>query len=106
MEGNPEAERFLAFLEGLLRREHSGLVVLATLRTDFLAVLESRWPGLTELVDTTTPEPIPPQRFGELISGPAARADLRLQPGLAERLMERVSTKSRKTRKDSTCIEA
>jgi formylglycine-generating enzyme required for sulfatase activity len=49
-------------------------------------VLESRWPGLTELVETTTPESIPPQRFGELISGPAARADLRLQPGLAERL--------------------
>ena len=87
VEGNAEAERFLAFLEGQLRREQSGLVVLATLRTDFLAVLESRWPGLTELVDTTTPEPIPPQRFGELISGPAARADLRLQPGLAERLV-------------------
>jgi formylglycine-generating enzyme required for sulfatase activity len=87
VEGNAEAERFQAFLEGLLRRELSGLVVLATLRTDFLAVLESRWPGLTELVDTTTPEPIPPQRFGELISGPAARADLRLQPGLAERLV-------------------
>ena len=87
VEGNAEAERFLAFLEGQLRRELSGLVVLATLRTDFLAVLESRWPGLTELVDTTTPEPIPPQRFGELISGPAARADLWLQPGLAERLV-------------------
>ena len=87
VEGNTEAERFLAFLEGQLRRDLSGLVVLATLRTDFLAVLESRWPGLTELVETTTPEPIPPQRFGELISGPAARADLRLQPGLAERLV-------------------
>ena len=87
VEGNAEAERFLAFLEGVLRRDLSGLVVLATLRTDFLAVLERRWPGLTELVDTTTPEPIPPQRFGELISGPAARADLRLQPGLAERLV-------------------
>ena len=87
VEGNPEAERFLAFLEGLLRREHSGLVVLATLRTDFLAVLERRWPGLTELIEPTTTEPIPPQRFGELISGPAARADLRLQPGLAERLV-------------------
>jgi formylglycine-generating enzyme required for sulfatase activity len=87
VEGNAEAERFLAFLEGQLRRELSGLVVLATLRTDFLAVLERRWPGLTELVETTTPEPIPPQRFGELISGPAARADLRLQPGLAERLV-------------------
>jgi formylglycine-generating enzyme required for sulfatase activity len=87
VEGNPEAKRFLAFLEGQLHRELSGLVVLATLRTDFLAVLESRWPGLTELVETTTPEPIPPQRFGELISGPAARTDLRLQPGLAERLV-------------------
>jgi len=50
-------------------------------------VLERRWPGLTELVEPTTTEPIPPQRFGELISGPAARADLRLQPGLAERLV-------------------
>ncbi len=87
VEGNAEAERFLAFLEGQLRRELNSLVVLATLHTDFLAVLESRWPGLTELVELTTPEPIPPQRFGELISGPAARADLRLQPGLAERLV-------------------
>ncbi|MFM7550254.1 MAG: toll/interleukin-1 receptor domain-containing protein, partial [Cyanobacteriota bacterium] len=87
VEGSAEAERFLAFLEGLQRRELSGLVVLATLRTDFLAVLESRWPALTELLETTSPEPIPPQRFGELISGPADRADLRLQPGLAERLV-------------------
>ncbi len=87
VDDNPEAERFLAFMQGLLKQQLCGVVMIATLRTDFLALLEARWPALTSLIHTTTPEQIQPQRFGELISGPAARAELKLQAGLAEQLV-------------------
>lgn len=87
VDDNTEATEFLDFVERLLQRELCGVVVLATLRTDFLALLEARRPVLTGLMQPTTPEAIQPQRFGELISGPAMRAQLKLQPGLAEELV-------------------
>jgi len=86
--GQPgEGERFLAVLRDLLSVPTAGLLVLATLRTDFLAPLQSRWPALTALASPLTLEPIAPADFGELITGPAERSQLILQPGLAERLV-------------------
>ncbi|MEB3168953.1 MAG: toll/interleukin-1 receptor domain-containing protein, partial [Synechococcaceae cyanobacterium] len=82
-----EGARFLTFLERLLSERTAGLVVLATMRTDFLAPLQSAWPKLTGLATTDTLEPIAPDDFGELISGPADRSGLTLQPGLRERLV-------------------
>jgi formylglycine-generating enzyme required for sulfatase activity len=86
-DGNKEGERFRAFLEGLLRTELAEVVVLATMRTDFLAPLQSRWPQLLGLASTMPLEPIRLEDFGELISGPAKRSNLELQPGLRERLV-------------------
>ncbi|MFM9104807.1 MAG: TIR domain-containing protein, partial [Cyanobium sp.] len=87
-EGQPgEGERFLAVLRDLLSVPTAGLLVLATMRTDFLAPLQSRWPALTALASPLTLEPIAPADFGELITGPAERSQLTLQPGLAERLV-------------------
>jgi formylglycine-generating enzyme required for sulfatase activity len=87
-EGQPaEGERFLAFLEALLRLRRAGLLVLATMRTDCLAPLQMRRPALTGLATTLTLEPIAPEDFGQLITGPADRAQLSLQPGLVERLV-------------------
>ncbi len=82
-----EGERFLTFLRDLLSVRTAGLLVLATMRTDFLAPLQSRWPALTALASPLTLEPIAPADFGELITGPADRSQLTLQPGLAERLV-------------------
>jgi formylglycine-generating enzyme required for sulfatase activity len=82
-----EGERFLAFLRDLLSVRTAGLLVLATMRTDFLAPLQSHWPALTALASPLTLEPIAPADFGELITGPADRSQLTLQPGLAERLV-------------------
>ena len=48
-------------------------MVLATMRTDFLAPLQTRWPALTGMASTITLEPIAPEDFGELITGPADR---------------------------------
>jgi len=86
-DGPGEGERFLAFLEGLLQHQAPGVLVLATLRTDFLIPLQNRWPTLIAKAITHTLEAIAPSKFGELIAGPAARTGLTLQPGLAERLV-------------------
>jgi formylglycine-generating enzyme required for sulfatase activity len=86
-DGNQAGERFLAFLQKLLSTELAEVVVLATMRTDFLAPLQSRWPQLLGLASTMPLEPIRLEDFGELISGPAKRSKLELQPGLRERLV-------------------
>ena len=83
-----EAEMFQTFLRNLLRVPKDGLLVLATMRTDFLAPLQTRWPALTGMAKSLPLEPIEPEDFGDLITGPADRSKLTLEPGLKERLVE------------------
>jgi formylglycine-generating enzyme required for sulfatase activity/energy-coupling factor transporter ATP-binding protein EcfA2 len=83
-----EAETFQTFLRNLLRVPKAGLLVLATMRTDFLAPLQTRWPALTGMAKSLPLEPIEPADFGDLITGPADRSKLTLEPGLKERLVE------------------
>jgi formylglycine-generating enzyme required for sulfatase activity len=83
-----EGGRFLAFLQALLEGPPARVLVLATMRTDTLAPLQSAWPRLAGLAITETLEPIAPADFGQLITGPAHRAGLSLQPGLEERLVK------------------
>ncbi len=83
-----QGELFQAFLLKLLRARKPGLMVLATMRTDFLAPLQSRWPALTAMASTITLEPIQPEDFGVLITGPAKRANLSLEAGLEMRLVK------------------
>jgi formylglycine-generating enzyme required for sulfatase activity len=86
-DGNQEGERFLAFLEGLLSTALAEVVVLATMRSDFFAPFQSRWPELLGLAIKESLQPIRLEDFGELISGPAKRSNLEVQPGLRERLV-------------------
>jgi hypothetical protein len=83
-----EAETFQTFLRNLLRVPKAGLLVLATMRTDFLAPLQTRWPALTGMAKSLPLEPIEPEDFGDLITGPADRSKLSLEPGLKQRLVE------------------
>ncbi|MEB3266278.1 MAG: SUMF1/EgtB/PvdO family nonheme iron enzyme [Cyanobacteriota bacterium] len=80
-------EVFQRFLLQLLRVRKAGLMVLATMRTDYLAPLQTRWPALTGMASTYTLEPIEPENFGALITGPADRSSLTLEPGLEARLV-------------------
>ena len=82
-----QGEAFQVFLLQLLRSRKARLLVLATMRTDFLAPLQARWPALTRMARTITLEPIEPEDFGELITGPADRSSLTLEPGLTARLV-------------------
>jgi hypothetical protein len=86
-DGNSAGERFLEFLQALLTVPLSGVMVLATMRTDCLDRLQTRWPALTAMATTEQLQPICPEDFGELITGPAERSGLTLQPGLTERLV-------------------
>jgi hypothetical protein len=83
-----EAEMFQTFLRNLLRVPKAGLLVLATMRTDFLAPLQTRWLALTGMAKSLPLEPIEPEDFGDLITGPADRSKLSLEPGLKQRLVE------------------
>ncbi len=83
-----QGEAFQVFLQKLLRARKAGLMVLATMRTDFLAPLQTRWPSLTGMASTYTLEPIESEDFGVLITGPAKRANLTLEPGLEARLVK------------------
>jgi formylglycine-generating enzyme required for sulfatase activity len=47
-----------------------------------------RWPALTAMAKSLPLEPIEPADFGDLITGPADRSKLSLEPGLKQRLVE------------------
>jgi hypothetical protein len=68
------------------------LIVLATVRSDFLAGLQMS----ESLAGVETSEylikPIPRSGFGELIEGPANLVGLRLDPGLATKVVEDAAT--------------
>ncbi len=82
-----EAERFLEFLQELLSLGAAGLLVLATMRIDFMPLLQNRCPELLHKAQSMPLRPIMVADFGELIEGPAARSGLDLEPGLKERLV-------------------
>jgi formylglycine-generating enzyme required for sulfatase activity len=82
-----EAERFLAFLQELLGLRAAGLLVLATMRIDFMPLLQNRCPDLLHKAQSMPLRPIMVEDFGELIEGPAARSGLDLETGLKERLV-------------------
>ena len=82
-----EAERFLAFLQELLGLRAAGLLVLATMRIDFMPLLQNRCPDLLQKAIKMPLRPIKVEDFAELIEGPAARSGLDLETGLKERLV-------------------
>ena len=84
---HPESVQFLEFLQALLQSTPNDIMVLAALRSDFLIKLESLWPILTAMASCLALKPIAQDHFRELISGPAKRSGLTLQPGLADLLM-------------------
>ena len=59
--------------------------MLATIRSDFLNQFQL-FPGARENYEELTLDPMPSERFAEVIEGPAQRFGLDLAPGLSERL--------------------
>jgi hypothetical protein len=67
--------------------KENSLVVLATMRSDFMNAFQN-FPGAADRYKEIPLDPMPRARFGEVIEGPADRFGLDLQPGLTSRLVE------------------
>jgi energy-coupling factor transporter ATP-binding protein EcfA2 len=83
-----EAELFQTFLRNLLRVPKAGLLVLATMRTDFLAPLQTRWPALTGMAKSLPLEPIEPED-ARIDVNPSWQTDLPTPRGCSGRLLIR-----------------
>ncbi|RKT46630.1 SUMF1/EgtB/PvdO family nonheme iron enzyme [Thiocapsa rosea] len=81
-----DARALLRLLLEASAAEFSPILILATMRSDFLNDFQ-QFPGAAERYEDVTLDPMPPDRFGELIEGPAGRFGLRLGPGLTEQLV-------------------
>jgi len=78
---------FLELLEEIIRSSAQALVILATMRTNCLDLLQSHSPTLAGMAATHIVQPIHKEDFDLLISGPAQLSGLTLQPGLQENLV-------------------
>jgi hypothetical protein len=89
--GHPEdhpASRFLAFLRAATEQPGSPLLVLGTLRSDFLGAFQKS-PGLLDLrFETLSLGPMSPEDIAEVIEKPARVAGLDLEPGLVQALLD------------------
>ena len=85
--GPDEQARFLHLLDDALDSD-DGLWVVTTLRSEFLSRAPER-AGLVEVIDDDLIiEPLGRGRLAEVITGPARRAGLDVEPGLVERMVD------------------
>ncbi|MEJ8848531.1 TIR domain-containing protein [Variovorax rhizosphaerae] len=97
---SPLNDQFLLVLRDTLAATDHRLLVLATLRADFTGTLQ-RHPALrdpavatAEILPTRAFQlgPLPRAAFHAVVEGPAALAELQLEPGLASRLVAEAQT--------------
>ena len=89
---NEEGDRFLAFLRAVLDREDSRLMMLATLRSDFLGSFQDH-PTMRGLrVETFSVPQMEVDDFAAVIEGPAGIAGLELGPGLVQAMINDTKT--------------
>jgi formylglycine-generating enzyme required for sulfatase activity len=83
-----EADHFLSTLAELLKLEGSRVLILATLRSDFLGSLQLHPSRLNSLVgDPILLGPMDVDGFRQVMEGPAQRVGVRLETGLSDRLV-------------------
>ena len=86
-----QAQEFLTwFGEGMVAAQKLPapmLIVLATMRSDFLPAFQQSTLQPSVKIFSKLVNPIPVERFGELIEGPANLVGLKLEPGLTEQIV-------------------
>ena len=91
-DGYEVGRQFLAFLRAVLDSEDSHLMVLATLRSDFLGSFQD-YPSMRGLRVETFPVPqMEVDDFASVIEGPAKVAGLQLGPGLVQAMIADTKT--------------
>jgi formylglycine-generating enzyme required for sulfatase activity len=89
------ADAFLALLVELLASDHNRLVILATLRSDFLNSFQRHPSGLGAAAGAADPVllgPMDQAGFRQVIEGPAERVGLELETGLSDQLVKDTAT--------------
>lgn len=89
---NEEGNRFLAFLRALLDRGDSHLIVLATLRSDFLGSFQDHPAMRGRRVETFPVPQMEVDEFAPVIEGPARIAGLELGSGLVQAMINDTKT--------------
>jgi formylglycine-generating enzyme required for sulfatase activity len=88
-----EAHAFLMLLSELLSMEYSRVVIIATLRSDFLGSLQLHPSGLHRFgANPILLGPMNQVGFRKVIEEPAKRAGLELEPGLSDQLVQDTTT--------------
>ena len=91
--GDDTANRFLQMLRTVLEDKNNPLLVLGTLRSDFLGTFQTH-PAVHNLPydELLSLPPMPISDFAQVIEGPAQVAGLELAPGLAQALVTDTKT--------------
>ena len=89
---NEEGDQFLAFLRAVLDREDSSLMVLATLRSDFLGSFQEHQAVRGLRVEPFAVPQMAVDDFAPVIEGPAGVAGLDLGPGLVQAMISDTQT--------------
>lgn len=89
--GDAGSKAFLDFLALALDQSDSGLLVIFTLRSDFLGTFQATAIGQLELSDLRV-GPLPSDQLVAVIEGPARVAGLELEPALVQTLIRDAET--------------
>jgi WD40 repeat protein len=94
LSGPDEAGQFLGLLRGAAEISASPILIVATLRSDFLGAMQSQ-PALREAsFAQLLVNPMALGRVGQIIEGPAAVANFELEPGLVQAMLRDTEAES------------
>jgi hypothetical protein len=87
------ATRFLRFLKAVFSRKNGRLLAISTMRSDYLDVYEKHPEAMrTPLIHSWRLGPFPRERMPEVITKPAERAGIKIQPDLLAQLIKDTPT--------------
>ncbi len=82
-----QANQFSAFLKSLLDNEKNAVIVLGTLRSDFLGIFQTDPVFRSLIPKILMVNPLEPDAIAQVIQGPADVVGVKLEDGLRERLV-------------------
>ncbi|MCH4564540.1 TIR domain-containing protein [Halomonas sp. EGI 63088] len=89
---SPQAEQLMRVLAPVLRDTGTPVLVIATLRSDFLGALQDHPAWRDVPLQPLTVEPLSMEGFAAVIEGPAELAGLELEPGLVRAMVADTAT--------------
>ena len=89
---NSSSRQLLDLVFAITRRQTTPMVVLTTMRSDFLNLFQT-FPNASENYEKVTLDPMLPEKFKSVIKGPACLFDIDIEDDLTDRLIKDTSCK-------------